>query len=419
MRKTLLTASSLFVGVAAFISTNVSLAQNNLGSETIRLNQIGFYPEGPKVAIIINNPKATKFSVINALDKKDTAFTGNLKKTGIWKYSAEETSQADFTALKKVGTYVLFVKGSGTSYPFDIKANVGEEIAKASIKGYYFQRASMNLTTEYAGKFARAAGHYDEDVLIHNSAASPNRPKNSKINSSKGWYDAGDYNKYIVNSGITMSTFFSLYEDFSSYANNLKLNIPESNNQLPDLIDEANWNLRWMLTMQDPVDGGVYHKVTNPNFDPVVQPKDAQETRYVVKKSTAASLDFAAVMAHAGRLYKKFSNQTPGLADSCLAASKKAYDWAKKHPKDYYIQKELTNPDIFTGAYDDEHVDDEFLWAASELFVSTGDMNYFKEARLDTALNKNLKVPSWQSVGMLGLYSLIKNKAQFSAINLI
>jgi endoglucanase len=416
MRKSLRFASSLLCGGASMFISQLASAQSS-GSENIRLNQIGFYPNGPKTAVIIS-AQATLFSMVSAGNEKDTVFRGNLKKTGVWKYSNEETAQADFSSFKKPGSYVLFVKGIGNSHPFDIKDHVNEGVAKASIKGYYYQRTAMELTPEFAGKFARAAGHPDNEVLIHNSAASPNRPTGAKINSSKGWYDAGDYNKYIVNSGITMSTLFSLYEDFPEYNKTLNVNIPESKNQLPDLLDEANWNLRWMFTMQDPADGGVYHKLTNANFDGVVIPKDATNPRYVIMKTTAATLDFAATLAHASRIYRNFEQQCPGLADSCLTASKKAYDWAKKNPAVLYAnetQKGLHDPAIQTGAYEDTDIEDELLWAASELFVTTGDMAYFKDANLDVTMAKNITIPNWQSVGMLGLYTLVKNADRFSA----
>ncbi|MEJ0057255.1 MAG: glycoside hydrolase family 9 protein [Bacteroidota bacterium] len=138
----------------------------------------------------------------------------------------------------------------------------------------------------------------------------------------------GDYNKYIVNSGITTGTLLSLYEDFPEHVNSVALNIPESKNRLPDLLDETLWNLRWMLTMQDPNDGGVYHKCTNPGFDGMVMPAAARGTRYVVQKSTAATLDFAAVMAQASRVFGKFDKELPGLKDSCLTAAVKAWIWA-------------------------------------------------------------------------------------------
>lgn len=417
MEKTLKVASSVLIGVATVISSSFVSAQNNLGNENIRLNQIGYYPNGPKSAVVVNS-SAAKFSVISAKNTKDTVFSGSLKKSGVWPYSNEETSLADFSSVKKEGSYVVYVKGLGNSYPFDIKNNVNEEISKALLKGYYFQRTAIELTPEFAGKFARAAGHPDDMVLIHNSAASPNRPKNTKINSSKGWYDAGDYNKYIVNSGITMSTLFSLYEDFQDYNKSLNVNIPESKNQLPDLLDEANWNLRWMLTMQDPEDGGVYHKLTNSHFDGVVKPKDAKDPRYVIIKTTSATLDFAASLAHASRIYRAFEKQCPGLADSCLNASKKAYAWAQKHPSVLYTnatQDSLDNPEIKTGAYEDSDIKDEWFWAASELFVTTGEMSYYKDADLSKNIANNVKVPSWQSVGMLGIYTLVKNADKFKS----
>jgi endoglucanase len=131
------------------------------------------------------------------------------------------------------------------------------------------------------------------------------------ISSPRGWYDAGDYNKYVVNSGITMGTLLSLYEDFPSYFENFNTNIPESNNGVPDLLDEVIWNLRWMLTMQDPADGGVYHKLTNPRFDGMVMPDAAKNPRYVVQKNTIATLDFVAVTAQSGRILKAFENKFP------------------------------------------------------------------------------------------------------------
>ena len=387
---------------------------SNAQSENIRLNQIGFYPTGQKTAIVIGS-KATKFSLVSASNQKDTIFSGELQKANVWEPSGEEASKADFSNFTKPGAYVIAVKGLGESYPFEINATVNASAAVASLKMYYYQRTAIELAPEFAGKFARAAGHPDDKIIVHNSAASAKRPAGTIINSSKGWYDAGDYNKYIVNSGITMYTLLAIYEDFPVYSDALKLNIPESKNQAPDVIDEINWNLRWMLTMQDPEDGGVYHKLTNPNFDGSVQPKDATSPRYVVQKTTAAALDFAAVMAQANRIYKGFSKQFPGLADSCLAASKKAYNWAKKNPTVYYIQSELKDPAIVTGAYDDMNVKDEFFWAASELFVATGDMAYFKDANIASLATEMLRIPDWQSVGTLGIYSLVRSADKFAS----
>jgi endoglucanase len=127
-----------------------------------------------------------------------------------------------------------------------------------------------------------------------------------------------------------------LYEDFPAYIDTLSVNIPESGNTLPICWMKYEWNLRWMLTMQDPTDGGVYHKRTNAKFDGMVMPAEAKNPRYAVQKSTAATLNFAAIMAQASRVARKFPRELPGLADSCLTAATKAWEWAQKNP-DYTI----------------------------------------------------------------------------------
>lgn len=372
----------------------------------IRLNQLGYFPKGPKLAVVVNAP-SDKFYVIGTA-KKDTVFRGKLVKKGEWKPSGEEVSQADFSSLTTPGTYYISVPDLANSYPFEIGSKVYHNMAKASLKTYYYQRTAMDLKEQYAGKWARKAGHPDTAVLIHASAVSPGRPENSKISSPRGWYDAGDYNKYIVNSGISTYTLLALYEHFPKFTDTVKVNIPESGNALPDLLDEALYNVRWMLTMQDPADGGVYHKLTNPNFDGEIMPDKATEPRYVVMKSTAAALDFAAVMAQSARIFKKFGKQLPGFSDSCLAASKKAYEWAKKNPEVYYVQNEMNRkykPTISTGEYGDKNVKDEFQWAALELFATTGDKNYYNQANVASTLN-SFDVPAWPEVNTLGLITL-------------
>ena len=393
----------LFAGILTVLSYTTN-AQDV--SDNIRLNQVGFYPSGPKTAIIVDD-KAETFQLI-PVGSKEVVFTGSLKKMGTWVYSGENVSKADFSKFTKVGSYTLVVPGVGSSYPFDIKLNVNAQPAKASLKFYYYQRASIPLEEKYAGPvFKRAAGHPDNEVLVHASAATEKRPENTVISSPKGWYDAGDYNKYIVNSGISTYTLMNLYENFPKYFDTLSLNIPESGNKVPDLLDEILWNLKWMITMQDE-DGGVYHKLTNANFDGSVMPDAATNKRYVVMKSTAASLDYAAVMAQASRVYKKYNK---AFADSCLKSAVKAYTWAKKNPSKLYNQPMMNakfNPDIQTGAYDDGNLSDEFQWAAIELWVATGKVGYFEDANIELTIRNAFGLPGWASVNTLGLYTLAR-----------
>ncbi|MDZ7346787.1 MAG: glycoside hydrolase family 9 protein, partial [candidate division KSB1 bacterium] len=342
-------------------------------TDAVRLNQVGFYPQMPKIAVVVNNVGATTFMVAKA-DLSDTLYTGSLTPAKFWDLSGEAVSLADFSSVTQTGTFVLIVPGIGVSYPFEIKPYVHQRVAMWSLKSYYFQRASMELTEQYAGKWKRKLGHPDNKVYVHESAATAARPKDTILSCPRGWYDAGDYNKYIVNSGISTFTLLQLYENFPDYCKSLDTNIPESGNAIPDVLDEAVWNIRWMLTMQDPNDGGVYHKLTNENFDAFVMPHQATSKRWVVMKSTAAALDFAAVMAVSARVFREFESVMPGFADSCLTAALAAWNWARQNPAVYYRQSEMNKiykPAINTGEYGDGNVSDEFQWAAMELFCTT------------------------------------------------
>jgi endoglucanase len=260
-------------------------------------------------------------------------------------------------------------------------------------------------------------GHPDTAVVVHPSAVSAMRPAGATLSSPGGWYDAGDYNKYIVNSGITMGTLFSAYEDYPAYYNKLRVAIPESSNALPDILDEALYNLRWMLTMQDGADGGVYHKLTNAAFDGMVMPGVTKLPRYVVQKGTASALDFAAVAAQAARIYRPFSKQLPGLADSCLHAAIRAWQWAEKNPAVRYSQADINpafDPDITTGEYGDRDFRDEWLWAAAELYATTKEDIYYRT--ITERMNDAVRLPSWANVGLLGYYTLIRQEKGLPAI---
>ena len=267
----------------------------------------------------------------------------------------------------------------------------------------------MKITSEFGGKWARPEGHPDTAVIVHVSAATKQRPEGTKISSPGGWYDAGDYNKYIVNSGITTYTLLLFYQMYPEYCKNFTDNIPESNNGISDVLNELLYNLRWMLTMQDPNDGGVYSKLTNKGFGGFIMPDKATDPRYVVMKTTAASLDFAATMAMASRVFGKCeSSELKNLGKTCLAAAEKAYIWAKANPEIYY-----RNPDdISTGAYGDLKIKDDFFWAGTEIGLAKNDISLISKEEIESQV---VIVPSWDTLGMLGIISLsLSDNPQFS-----
>ncbi|HWK07247.1 MAG TPA: glycoside hydrolase family 9 protein [Puia sp.] len=453
-------------------SIPVIIQSIRLTAQSIRINQLGYYPHAPKIAIVTFSPgsvdAATTDQPFYLLSPHghdtaytgpegppDTVYTGRLGPLQHSTNSSVTTRIADFSAITKEGVYEIAVPDIGTSYPFRIGPHAAEQVARASLKGYYYQRSAMALDFRYAGQWSRPSGHPDTAVLVHPSAASDQRPAGTILSTPGGWYDAGDYNKYIVNSGITMGTLLSAYEDFPDYYDTLHTNIPPitgatpgssratagapasattslasgssrattapAATHLPDILNEALYNLRWMLTMQDPADGGVYNKCTNAAFDSMVMPSVTRKPRYVVQKGTAATLDFAAVMAQAARILRKFHKQLPGLSDSCLRAAGDAWNWAANHPALVYDQDVLNKsfePKIVTGGYGDRDFKDEWFWAAVELMVTTNiaqsvSRNSFPCAppfidMTEQRIGDSAGLPSWANVHMLGVYTLLR-----------
>jgi endoglucanase len=384
-------------------------------SSDIRYNQLGFYPSMQKIAVV-RNASSSPFYIVTP-SASDTVFRGTLSAAQTWPLSNESVSIADFSSLKTPGGYRIIISGgASTIIPFQIKEHAHLSLAIGALKGYYYQRASTPLLPAYAGTWARANGHPDTTVLVHQSAATTQRPAGTIISCPRGWYDAGDYNKYVVNSGISTYTLLSAYEWFPGFCNQLTTNIPESGNGIPDIINEALWNVRWMLTMQDPNDGGVYHKCTDANFDAFEMPWYDTQTRYVVQKSTAATLDFAAIMAQTARITSAFSTNLPGFSDSCLQASKKAWNWARQNPAVYYNQSQMNSqfsPVINTGEYGDGDVTDEFAWAAAELFVTTAQDSFLTVANPLSV--SSVDIPATANVRILGLNTFAKNSKTIAA----
>ena len=397
-------------GLAALAAAAVSaFPAAGAPSPDIRINQIGFHPQASKRAVVVNLPGTSSlpFYVITP-DLADTVFRGELGAEKLWASSNEQARLADFSACVKPGQYILDVPGKGVSHPFRIDGHVDQELAKGAIRAFYYQRSSSQLTATHAGKWARNAGHPDNRVRVHPSAATAQRPAETVISSAKGWYDAGDYNKYVVNSGISTYTLLALYKHNPTFFDSLKLNIPESGNNLPDLLDECLWNLRWMLSMQDPFDGGAYHKLTSPEFSGMVMPDADASPRYVVQKSVTATLDLAATAAYAARLFRAFEGPLPGFADSCLTVARKAWGWARANPTALYRQADMNKlytPAVNTGEYGDGNAADELFWAGMEMYLATKEDSFYVAAA-PVSLPASFGVPSWAGVSALGLYSL-------------
>lgn len=325
----------LMTALGALLS---SCGQSVDDSSATRLiyNQVGYIAHGPKLALVAED--VDEFVLLDADGQE--VFRASAAAPQYWEASGDTVRKVDFTEWEQAGNYTVQLPGFSKTYDLVIESRPYHELSKAAIKSYYLNRTSMPIEAAYAGEWARAAGHPDTVVYIHASAADDQRPEGTVISSPLGWYDAGDYNKYVVNSGISTYTMLRALKDYPLYYAGLDLNIPESGSGIPDLLSETLFNLRWVLSMQDPNDGGVYHKLTTKQFEGFVMPDGAVNDRYVVAKSTAATLNYAALASAAYRVLSGYEEQLPGLSDSCLTRAEIAWDWAMKHPEEIYEQPE-------------------------------------------------------------------------------
>lgn len=369
----------------------------------IRLNQVGYYPDEEKVVVFEGINAKAKITVTD--EQGNVVLQPRVTRQTVSPWSKKKRFIVDVSELKTPGRYCIATKGAEKQ--FTIGKDVYHDISLASLKFFYLMRTGVPIEKEYAGEYARPVGHADTHVLIHPSAASQGRPAGSLISSPLGWYDAGDYNKYVVNSSFSIGLMLAVYEQNKDYFNRLVANIPESKNATPDILDEMMFNLRWLLTMQDPGDGGVYHKLTTPNFEGFVKPTDCKQPRYVVAKSVTASFDFAAVLAQAARLMKGNRDYVE-FCYQATEAAKSAYQWALNHPQAYYRQGEMNKqyqPSVNTGEYGDRFANDERFWAATELYRLTGENAYLQDAILMKPTR--FTTPTWGNVASLGAFSWI------------
>ena len=379
----------------------LSLAMSGEGpADAIRVDQVGYLSKAPKLAMVVSDKATGPFTVALA-DTGRVVFHGTLGAPVEDVDSGDRVRPADFSSLTAPGTYIVDVDGVGKSWPFAVGPDVYGRTYYLAARAYYGQRCgtAVDLGPEFPG-YTHAACHLTGAYHASSGRSGPHA-------SAGGWHDAGDYGRYVVNSGIATATLLRTSEIFGRHVDAVNLRIPESSNSTPDLLDEARWNLDWMLSMQDE-DGGVWHKQTSEGFAGFVPPEADTSISYVIGtghdpfKSSCATADLAAVAAIASRRFRALD---AAYAERTLAAAKKAWTWLDAHPNVLF-----RNPaGVSTGEYGDGDCADERFWAAAELWNTTGTavfdayvLAHYEEFRPSV---RAVGPPAWGSVAPLGLWS--------------
>ncbi|MBL9135949.1 MAG: glycoside hydrolase family 9 protein [Verrucomicrobiales bacterium] len=334
----------------------------------VRLNSVGYLPNAPKVASIA--ARADRFDVLRANDGRvvfSAATHGPIKNPD----TGESLWLADFSAFQESGEFRLQAEGLPVSTPFRIQDHVYRDPFRVAARSMYLWRCGTAVQgTQNGQTFGHGPCHLEDAWL--DFVGSPGQ----KIDGTGGWHDAGDYNKYVVNAGVTVGAMLRAWEDFEPAIRKIPLDLPQVAPPIPEYLAELRWELDWLLKMQR-VDGAAYHKLSTTNFGGFLLPDLEKAKRYVTPVGSAATADLVAMLAQAARVFRPIH---AALASQYLEAARRGREFLKALPEE--VRPNLAG--FTTGGYGTRDPDDR-LWAAAEFWETTGE----PDARLE--LEKGLR----------------------------
>ena len=380
----------------------------------IHVNQVGYGTTYPKKAIVglylgslgeLPVPAEAGFTVVDAATGQE-AYRGKLvlRPDREFRYTVmpyQQVYEADFSDFKTPGDYRVAVAGMGASFPFTISDTVAADFARTYALGIYHQRCGAALELPFT-RFTHAPCHTApaeiptadfktvQSVLAGDTAnfaksQAPGTPrmdtvdaclypfvKTGKVDVTQGHHDAGDYSKYTGNSA-TFIHYLAFAVDVMPGVGALdNLGLPESGDGKSDVLQLAKWEADFMAKMQDD-DGGFYFMVypRDRKYEGDVLPENG-DSQVVYPKTTAVTAVGVASLAQMARS-PLFQKQFPKEAALYLEKAKRGWDfleraWAKYGREGAY-QKITHYGDSFKG-------NDEIAWAATELYLATGETRY-------------------------------------------
>ncbi|GAA4934983.1 glycoside hydrolase family 9 protein [Streptomyces coeruleoprunus] len=349
-------------------------------TSAVRVNQVGYLPDGPKRATVVTS--ATQSLTWQLRNASGTVVaSGSTVPRGADTPSGQSVQVADFSSYRSTGSgYVLAVDGS-SSAPFDIRADLYDALRSDSMAFFHHQRSGIAIDASLVGSaYARPAGHLGiapnkGDISVPCQATVCDYTRDVR----GGWYDAGDHGKYVVNGGISTWLVVNSFERAKragkeAALGDSTLRVPERGNGMPDVLDEARWELDFLMRMQvpegKPYAGMAFHKIHDAAWtDMPMRPEQDAQPRELHRPSTAATLNLAAAAAQCARVFRPYDS---AYADRCLSAARRAWAAARANPAVYAPDSDSTGG----GAYGDTRVTDEFYWAAGELYATTGESAY-------------------------------------------
>jgi len=395
--------------------------------QPIRLNQLGLIPNGPKRAVLAN-PSTTPLPWRLTDASGAVRAEGRTRVVGDDAASGEHVHLVDFSAFQSIGDGFRIAVGDVQSRPFRIAPNLYDRLPFDALAYFYHNRSGTPILARHAGgaQWARPVAHERERVSCFSGTDEQgNRWPGCSytLDASRGWYDAGDHGKYVVNGGISLWTLLNAYERRRTAFPDGSANIPESGNRVADILDEARWELDFMLGMQVPdgqrarvpvgirrstegltftdidASGMAHHKLADERWTSLpLAPHDDTMRRFLFPPSTSATLNLAATAAQCARIWRDIDE---AFAARCLAAARRAFSAAQRNPEVYAIGNFAGS-----GGYGDGELSDEFFWAAAELYATTGLPEYEQVLRASPHFTAPVTEAGWPSTAALGTMTL-------------
>ncbi len=386
-------------------------------SPAIHVNQEGYVPSFAKQAMVgyymgdkgempVNTGNG--FNVIDA-DTGAVVFSGSLSLRPDAGYETnplpyQQVYVADFTSFTTPGQYQLQVPGMGASLPFLIDDGIAMAWTRTYALGMYEQRSGMAVSLPYT-RFTHAADHTaaasvpttasqfaftwncisgyastansanpTQKAPLLTSAANALYPyvNTGTVDVSGGHFDAGDYSKYTINSAQLTHELIFAVDNIPGLQSFDNLGIPESGDGIPDVLQEAKWEADFLAKMQD-ADGGFYFLVypLNREYESNVLPENG-DSQVVWPKTTSVTAASVAALAEAGSS-PTMIKYYPQAAAKYLSEAKLGWTFLMNAIAKYGLDGSYQK---ITFYGDDWTHNDELAWAASAMYVATGDTQY-------------------------------------------
>jgi hypothetical protein len=424
-------------------------------SEAIHVNALGYLPDvpqkfgylyawmGDKGPLDLSAWQGKPFHLIDTATGK-TAFTGTiafrkprtqqetyqLTNTPGGNFLGADVWECDFSAFHTPGTYTLSVEGIGSSWPFRIAADVYRDPFYHVIRSLYHNRSGIELKAPHT-TFVRPAPHnpkltpgfqnrlYYTTVRFTEWGSEGGTPeildagRKGNLTETWGWYqDAGDWDGYPTHLRPAFELLLT-YETHPTAFTDGQLDLPESGNGVPDLIDEAAWlpryahRLRHELLAKGWGTGGVSLRVTGDAYgsDEKILPdgnrvgqgswEDVDRDWMVAGEDPWSTYRYAAVAAQLAHALK-----FAGVTDP------EGVDWTKEARESFAWAADNTRPGDEGRSRGEEPLGHTRLLAAAALFRLTGEAGYENQFQKDAADIRARTVLSGERLYAAAIYAL-------------